>query len=43
MQDPVVDKIVAHIALVAAGELPDAARGAAKIFIADSLDRKSVV
>ena len=37
MQDPVVDKIVAHIALVAAGEVPDAARGSAKIFIADSL------
>jgi 2-methylcitrate dehydratase PrpD len=37
MQDPVVDKIVAHIAHVAAGELPDAAREAAKIFIADSL------
>jgi aconitate decarboxylase len=36
-QDPVVDKIVAHIALVAAGEVPDAARGSAKIFIADSL------
>ncbi|HEY8872664.1 MAG TPA: MmgE/PrpD family protein, partial [Stellaceae bacterium] len=37
MQDPVVDKIVAHIARVAAGELPDAACAAAKIFIADSL------
>jgi aconitate decarboxylase len=37
MQDPVVDKIVAHVALVAAGELPATARDAAKVFIADSL------
>ena len=37
MQDPVVDKIVAHLAGVATGELPDAVRSAAKIFIADSL------
>jgi 2-methylcitrate dehydratase PrpD len=37
MHDPVVDKIVAHIERVASGELPDAARAAAKIFIADSL------
>ena len=37
MQDPVVDKIVAHLAQVAPGELPEAVRDAAKIFIADSL------
>jgi aconitate decarboxylase len=37
MQDPVVDKIVAHIARIALGEVPDAACAAAKIFIADSL------
>jgi aconitate decarboxylase len=37
MNDPVVDKIVAHIARVASGELPDTARAAAKTFIADSL------
>ena len=37
MKDPVVDKIVAHIARVAAGEIPAAARTAAKAFIADSL------
>ncbi len=37
MHDPVVDKIVAHVARVAAGELPEAARNAAKAFIADSL------
>jgi 2-methylcitrate dehydratase PrpD len=36
-QDPVVDKIVAHLACVAAGAVPDEARRAAKIFIADSL------
>src|SRR5271155_2046289 len=36
-QAPVVDKIVAHIARVAAGELPEATRRAAKVFIADSL------
>src|SRR5579863_2032890 len=35
-QDPVVDKIVAHVARVAAGEVPAAARRAAKVFIADS-------
>lgn len=35
--DPVIDKIVAHLARVAAGELPAAARSAAKIFIADTL------
>src|SRR5437764_8200929 len=38
MTDPVVDKIVAHVARVAAGELPEAAREAAKTFIADSLE-----
>ena len=37
MTDPVVDKIAAHIARVAAGEVPEAPRNAAKIFIADSL------
>ncbi|HEV8031716.1 MAG TPA: MmgE/PrpD family protein [Stellaceae bacterium] len=37
MRDPIVDKIALHVARVAAGDLPDAARDAAKIFIADSL------
>jgi 2-methylcitrate dehydratase PrpD len=37
MHDPVVDRIVAHVARVAAAEPPEAARAAAKIFIADSL------
>jgi aconitate decarboxylase len=37
MPDPVVDKIVAHVARVAAGDVPEAARAAAKVFIADSL------
>lgn len=37
MEDPVVDKVVAHVARIAAGGVPDAARAAAKIFIADSL------
>jgi aconitate decarboxylase len=37
MQDPVVDRIVAHVARVAAGELLAAARVAAKAFVADSL------
>src|SRR5260370_4900484 len=37
MKDPVVDQIVVHIARVAAGELPEAAWQAAKVFIADSL------
>jgi len=36
MQDPVVDKIVAHLARIAADGVPEAARQAAKIFIADS-------
>ncbi len=35
--DPVVDKIIAHLARVAAGEVPDEARTAAKTFIADTL------
>ena len=35
--DPVVDRIVVHVARVGAGELPEAARDAAKTFIADSL------
>jgi 2-methylcitrate dehydratase PrpD len=37
MTDPVVDKIVAHLARVATGEVPGAARKAAKTFIADTL------
>lgn len=37
MNDPVIDRIVAHVARVAAGEVPEAARRAAKAFIADSL------
>lgn len=35
--DPVVDKIVAHLARIAAGEVPEVARSAAKTFIADTL------
>jgi aconitate decarboxylase len=35
--DPVVDRIVAHVARVAAGEVPETARDAAKTFIADAL------
>jgi len=34
--DPVVDRIVAHLARVAAGVFPEAARAAAKTFIADA-------
>ena len=37
MTDPVVDKIVTHLARVAAGAVPEAAAASAKIFIADSL------
>ena len=37
MHDPVVDKIVAHVARVAAGELPEAVRRAARVFVADLL------
>src|SRR5215475_86518 len=37
MEDPVVDKIVAHLTRVATGDIPDAARDAAKAFIADTL------
>jgi len=37
MHDPVVDKIVTHLARVASGEFPGDARAAAKIFIADTL------
>jgi aconitate decarboxylase len=37
LNDPVVDKIVAHLARVAADGAPDAARGATKTFIADTL------
>lgn len=36
-QDPIVDKIVAHLARVGASGVPDIARNAAKLFIADSL------
>jgi 2-methylcitrate dehydratase PrpD len=36
-QDPVVDKIVAHVVRVAAGGIPEAARASAEAFIADSL------
>jgi 2-methylcitrate dehydratase PrpD len=35
--DPVVDKIVAHLARIAAGEFPETARVAAKVFVADTL------
>ena len=37
MQDPVVDKIVAHVERVAEHGVPEAARAAAKTFIADTL------
>jgi 2-methylcitrate dehydratase PrpD len=37
VKDPIVDKIVAHLPRVAAGEFPETARAAAKIFIADTL------
>ena len=37
MQDPVLDKVVAHLSRVTASEVPDAAYAAAKIFIADTL------
>jgi aconitate decarboxylase len=37
MADPVIDKIVAHLARVATGAVPEMARAAAKIFIADTL------
>jgi len=37
MTDPVVDKIVVYLARVATGEVPETAREAAKIFIADTL------
>jgi len=37
MQDPVVDKIVAHADRVAEHGVPEAARSAAKTFIADTL------
>ncbi len=35
--DPVVDKIIAHLARISAGEVPAKARSAAKTFIADTL------
>jgi len=35
--DPVVDKIVAHLARIRTGEFPEAVRAAAKTFIADAL------
>src|SRR5205807_8967404 len=37
VSDPIVDKIIAHLARVAAGEVPKMARQAAKTFIADTL------
>ena len=37
MKDPVVDKIVAHLARVASGDIPEPVRAAAKAFIADTL------
>lgn len=37
MTDPVVDRIVAHLARVAADGAPAAARSAAKLFVADTL------
>ena len=37
MDDPAVDKIVAYLALVATGEMPDTAQAAARIFITDAL------
>jgi len=36
-KDPAVDRIVAHLARVTSGEVPEAARTAAKVFIADAL------
>jgi aconitate decarboxylase len=37
MQDPIVDQIVTHRARLASGEIPETARVAAKMFIADTL------
>jgi aconitate decarboxylase len=37
VDDPVVDKIVAHLARMATGEVPAAACAAAKVFIADTI------
>src|ERR1051326_6644069 len=37
MADPVLDKIFAHLARVAAGAVPEIARVAGKVFIADTL------
>jgi len=37
IRDPVVDKIIAYLGRVAAGEVPEAARRAAAVFVADSL------
>jgi 2-methylcitrate dehydratase PrpD len=37
MEDPVVDKIITHLGRVVSGEVPEAARAAAKAFVADSL------
>jgi aconitate decarboxylase len=37
VKDPVIDKIIAHLARVASGGVPEAARAAAKMFIADTL------
>jgi len=37
INDPVVHQIIAHLARVTVGQMPEAARDAAKIFIADTL------
>ena len=37
MNDPVVDKIIAHLGRVASGDLPEQTRAAAKTFVADTL------
>ena len=37
MQDIVADRIVTHLTRIAAGEVPEAARAAAKTFVADTL------
>jgi aconitate decarboxylase len=37
MNDPIVDKIVAHSGRIASGDLPEQVRAAAKTFIADTL------
>src|SRR5437762_902498 len=37
VDDPVADRIVTHLTRIAAGEVPEAARAAAKTFVADTL------